>query len=214
MDIKDIFLILSENEEKVSYTSILFETTAEKITFIAFLVFFILYIVLIAFKFEFIALVSAFLSIASLLIHSVTSFIKTKQFLNYPIRSYVESLNKSLDSEKELIQTLIEFPVETLVEATNTAEFEMVRIKSNITFISGSIEKVGIFPSLLALFYAFHEYQASSSSSLLAYIILGAILGVYMGVILLKRMSSWQNGCIHLLNQAIKMKGGDLRSSG
>lgn len=70
----------------------------------------------------------------------------------------------------------------------------------------GAVDKVGIFPTLLALFYAIREYQNASESSLLVFIILGLILGLYSGLLLLKRILNWQENCIALLDKAIAIE--------
>ena len=70
----------------------------------------------------------------------------------------------------------------------------------------GTIDKVGIFPTFLALFYAFREYQHASKSSLLIFIILGLVLGLYSGGLLLKRVLNWHENCIALLDKAIDTK--------
>jgi len=212
MEVKKIFLVLSENEEAVSYTSFLFETPAEQKSLFAFLAFVGLYILLLLLGHEALALLSALLSIFSLIFHSVASISKDKNFFLYPIKSYVAQLNKAIDSEAEIIQKLLEFSSEALCEAKSIAENERDRIKSNISFLSGSIDKVGIFPSFIAFFYAFHKYQASPESGVLAYVVLGVILGMYFGVLLLQRITSWQDNAVFLLNKTLLSKNEENQS--
>ena len=206
MEVKEIFLVLSKDEEDISYTSFLFETPAEKNSLFSFLGFAGFYIFLLLIGEEGFALISALLSILSLLFHSVASFTKDKEFFFYPIRSYVKQLNLGIDSETIIIKKLSEFSCEALSEAKKIAEYERDRIKNNISFLSGSIDKVGLFPSFLAFFYAFHKYQSSPESSMLANVLLGLILGMYFGVLLLQRITKWHNNTVYLLDKTIQLK--------
>ena len=165
-----------------------------------------MYIVLIFTGKEGFALVSALLSILFLFFHSVASFTKGKEFFFYPIKSYVKKLNNGIDSEIEIYQKLKNFSCEALTEAKNITENERDRIKNNVTFLSGTIDKVGLFPSLLAFIYAFQKYQSSLESGMFAYVLLGLILGIYFGVLLLQQITNWQNNSIYLLNKTIQLK--------
>lgn len=205
-EVKKIFKVLSKKEKSVSYTSFLFETRIEKVSFFAFLGFGSAYILLLLFGMEGPALLSALFSILSLLFHSITSIAKDKEFLIYPIKSYVTLLYKGIDSENKILQKLSKFSCKSLSEAKSISENERDRIKNNISFLSGSIDKVGLFPSFLAFFYAFHKYQSSPESGLLANVLLGLILGMYLGVLLLQRITNWQINSIYLLSKAIQLK--------
>ena len=202
MEVKEIFLILSEKEKEISYTSILFETKYEKISFFSFTFFGFLYLVLSIIGFKKIALIFAIISILSLIFHSISSFIKDKEFFHHPIKSYVKYLYEEIDFENEILRKLSGFSNDSLKEAKNIAEQEKMRMTTNISFLSGSIDKVGIFPSFLGLFYAYQQYQ-SATNSILPNIILGLILGVYFGVLMLQKITNWHGGCVYILNKAI-----------
>ncbi|MBE8232869.1 MAG: hypothetical protein HAW67_03980 [Endozoicomonadaceae bacterium] len=206
MEVKNIFTILSEDKKAISYSSLLFETRIEKNCFIASIFFLMVYVILSVIDQRGLALVSALFAIVSHILYSIASFVNLKEFINHPIRGYVRDLHKGIEIEKEFLQNLSVFSNQALVEAKGIAEYEIVRIRNNISFLSGSIDKVGIFPSLLAFFYAYHEYQASPDTDILANLILGSFLGMYAGVLLIQRISNWQNRCVFLLNQAIELK--------
>lgn len=129
MEVKEIFLILSKGSEDITYSSLIFETRAEKIAILCSLGFFILYIALIAFGYVGVALLFAVLTIIALFSYSIASFISSKNFLINPVKFYVEGIHEQIDAEKVLTGQLSIYSTESLSEAKNISERRNIRIK-------------------------------------------------------------------------------------
>jgi hypothetical protein len=205
MEVKNIFSALSENVNDVKYSSILYKNSREKFLLFSAIIIYGIYLILISFC-PLLSLIFATLFLILTLAYSASSFIGSKGFIMNPVLFYVSTLNDNIDNENIRMEKLSRFSHSALFEANKMLKFENKSLQSNISFIAGAIDKVGIFPSLLALFYAYHEYNSLTGSTLPALIILGLVMGFYFGLYLIQRIINWQNYGIYLLNKALNLK--------
>ncbi|WP_296593236.1 hypothetical protein [Methylophaga sp.] len=207
MDVKEVLSILSNNVNDIEYSSLLYENCKEKYLFFLALFFFGSYIIA-AFFLPLLALAFATISLILFVLYSISSYVGSKEFIKNPIRFYVGELNEDLDIENVRMEKLSNYSKETLREVKDILEFENQRFTSKVSQIAGSINKVGMFPSILALLYAFHQHStATDSESIIpALILLGFMMGFYFGLFLIQRIMSWQNYGIYLLNKALNLK--------
>lgn len=205
MDVKEVLAVLSENVNDVEYSSLLYENPKEKKLLFLAAIFFVGYIAA-TFICTIVALFLATFSLVSLILYSLSIHAGNKDFIKNPIRFYVGELGKDIEIEHLRIEKLSNFSKDQLVDVKNILEFENLRFKSKVSLVAGALEKVGVFPSLLALFYAFHEYSTATESMIPPQIILGLMIGLYFGLFLTQRIINWQNYGIYLLNKALNLK--------
>ena len=203
MEVREIFELLSKETKEVLYTSFLYESRAEKFSSIGALLAYLVFIRASFSNTPSLALVAISLSLLSLISYSVISFLKDKDFVLNPIKYYVTQLHKKLDSEAELTTRLSCYSKCSLKRAKSIYEHEYSRINKKIVFIVGAIDKVGLFPSVLALVYALYQFQSASGSVIPSFILVASTMGLYIGVLLLKRITNWQEQCVYILNKAI-----------
>lgn len=205
MDVKEVLSVLSENVNDVEYSSLLYENPKEKKLLIFTVVFFVSYI-FITFISIILALVLATLSLVFLTLYSLSTHAGNKDFIKNPIKFYVGELVKDIEIENSRIEKLSNFSKDQLLDVKNILEFENLRFKSKVSLVAGALEKVGVFPSLIALFYAFHEYSTATDSMIPPFVLLGLMIGLYFGLFLTQRIINWQNYGIYLLNKALNIK--------
>lgn len=204
MDVKEVFSILSNNKENVPYSSFLYETKSEKKAFTLFIRFGAIFLISSLFS-PLIALISVAIAIFSLIGYTIFSFLSSRDFITNPIKYYVKACHEDLDEIEKLSEQLSHFPYQVLTNAKQHFEFESIRLKNKVSFVVGSISKVGIFPTLIAFLYAVYEYQ-SKSDYLVPFLMLGSIVGVYSGTLLIQRIINWQESCIYILEYALNTK--------
>jgi hypothetical protein len=80
---------------------------------------------------------------------------------NWPIRpqgfrgermEYAEQLDHDLEHHTKLIEWLASFPRDKLAQLTDYAELRHERFREKLPLLTGSIEKLGVFPVLLGVF--------------------------------------------------------------
>jgi energy-coupling factor transporter transmembrane protein EcfT len=205
MEVEKIITLLSQTED-IKYSGILFESNKEKCCVIGAFISYLVFIFAKFFGSMSLALLCMVLSLIFLVAHSFISFVRDKLFLLNPIKFYSKELIKNINIQSELVQELSSFNTENIRRAKLTFEREHERINERIAFLIGASDKVGVFPSFLAIAYAFYEFNPENGLSIFASILVGISVGLYLGVLLLKRITSWQKECVNLLEDALKIK--------
>ena len=205
MDVKEVLAVLSEDVNDVEYSSLLYENPKEKKLLFLAAIFFVSYIAA-TFICTIVALFLATFFLVTLILYSLSIHAGNKNFIKNPIRFYVGELAKDIEIENLRLEKLSNFSKDQLIDVKNILEFEYSRFKSKVSLVAGAREKVGVFPSLLALFYAFHEYSTATESMIPPFVLLGLMIGLYFGLFLTQRIINWQNYGIYLLNKALNLK--------
>jgi hypothetical protein len=205
MDVKQVIDLLSGQTDNTRYSEFLFGSTSEKYAALTALLSYILFFISNIFKYEVLALVFILLALTLLIIYGLLSFLSIKKSLKNPIKDYAQQLKENIDIEVEIVNKLTKCELNVLSQVKEIFEHESNRINERVIFLIGASEKVGIFPSIIAVSYAVYEFNVKSEFSLISYIVIGITIGLYMGVLFLKRVISWQKECIYLIGKALKV---------
>lgn len=125
---------------------------------------------------------------ALLIIYSLASFLHNLPDMLTPAKSYFKDLTKRIDAENDLVAELAALPINQLEITRKRLQFEKEKITSRICFLVGAIDKLGIIPAVLALYFTYIKTLDGSKLEALPYPVLSFIAGIYIGCILLKHV--------------------------
>jgi hypothetical protein len=127
----------------------------------------------------------------SFIIYSLPSFLALCSFVPNAADYYVFSrLSKKIDQESEILSKLAYEDKEHLQNMLRHLQFEQSRLKNQIGFLIGAVEKLGIIPALLALYLTYVKTQNDSVLEVVPYQVLSVIVAIYTGCIFLKHITT------------------------
>lgn len=201
MDVKEIITLLSQTKD-IEYSALLFESNNEKYCLLGSSAAFLLLLFSQFMGWVYFALGFMIVTFVLLVAYSISSFVRDKAFIVNPISEYAKYLNQSVERDSELVKKLCGYNPADILKTKQIFEREFERINERMSFLVGASGKVGLFPSFLAIAYAFYEFNSKDEISLFSIILVGISIGLYLGVMLLTRIAHWQKECIYLLNDA------------
>lgn len=203
MDVKQIIDLLSGQTDDTHYSQFLFGSKAEKYVVLSALFSYILFFISNIFRYEVLALVFILLVLVLMITYGLLSLLNIKKSLKNPVKDYAQQLKENIDIETELINKISTCNSKVLTQVKEIFEHESKRINERVVFLIGATEKVGIFPSIIAVAYAVYEFNVKAEFSFITNFIIGITIGLYLGVLLLKRIINWQKECIYLIDKAL-----------
>ncbi|UXH99936.1 hypothetical protein [Photobacterium sp. TY1-4] len=123
---------------------------------------------------------------ALFILYSIASFVWNLRYIAMPTRSYFIDLQKRIESEEKLIKELSAENSYQLDELLRRLNFERERLRSRVGFLIGAIDKLGLFPAILALYLTYVKTTNDISLDNIPYPLLSFIVGIYVGCFLVK----------------------------
>ncbi|PAJ73340.1 hypothetical protein CJF42_16240 [Pseudoalteromonas sp. NBT06-2] len=101
-----------------------------------------------------------------------------------PTKDILEPIVQALEPQVELTNKLTSFKSIQLQQAIDRLNYDSQRIKSRLGLMVGAIERLGIVPFLIALFFTAHKFFTTEQMSSNYTIGLSLISGIYIGVLM------------------------------
>lgn len=146
-------------------------------------------------------LVFLFSSVIFILLSSVS--IRRSFFM--PLNEYFELFNIRMKQKEEYISKLNKFSVHALKAVKKGMETDLQQLQNRTSFLVGSIKKVGLFPAFIAIFLASFQFSEKISPNF-SNILIALIVGMYLGVFLIQKLSNSLELQILFLNESIEYK--------
>lgn len=204
MDTKKVIETLKSLKSSDHSLAFVAENKTQKYSLFAGIVLYFAFIVLTVIKQPIAALICAALSLSVISIYPINTAYHSRKSLADPVGEYIEGLQLGLEREQKVILDLKDFSVETLIEVKENLEFEIKRLNMGVSIFVGAIEKLGLFPSFIALLYG--VTKISDESEFISKVLVGFTIGLYIGISQGKRIIAWLNLCVFVLGQTIKSK--------
>ncbi|WEM43897.1 hypothetical protein PTW35_09015 [Photobacterium sp. DA100] len=125
---------------------------------------------------------------AMFLLYSISYFVWNLRYIALPTKSYFLDLQKRVSSEERIINALSLENRYQLSELYRRLKFERERLNARIGFLIGAIDKLGLLPAVIALYFTYVKAMNDKSLDTIPYPILSFIVGIYIGCIIVKKI--------------------------
>ena len=149
--------------------------------------------------------VLTFLSFAILFIS--TGVISIRRSILHPLDEYFESFAQRLKLRNQYLDELSNYSVQAILSLKKGIKNDISNFQLRSSFLVGSIEKVGLFPAFIAVFIAYLQLSEKTSFDF-SNLLIALIIGMYLGVFMLQRLSNILQTPISLLDDALEYKKG------
>ncbi|MGY6276902.1 hypothetical protein [Methylomonas sp. MgM2] len=133
---------------------------------------------------QFWAIVSGLVFLLSIVSLAVVQGVSTLNTLRTPLRGYASRLESRLKHRIEYIENLAAFSPESLQVAWQALESDATRIQKRLYGLVGAVDKAGIIPAGLALYFAATKIVAGASdfsTNIFTAFIFGLYAGAFVG---------------------------------
>jgi len=200
-EINEILGFLLDETGKTTVLSLFYETQLQKILFILILISFSISTIFAFFESTKIySFLFAIILIILLVFFTIAYSITTLKFFYSPIREYVDVLKSRIYKENKLIEELSKKNINDLKIIKEWVEIEIGRIENHINFLVGAIEKLGVIPSVVTLYFAYERYITNKSTYTMYLFFI--ITMVYIVVIIAKMITNWLSTVHRILLRA------------
>ena len=124
-----------------------------------------------------IAMVTALLMV---IIFSVNNTIIQMKYVLSPAQEHLSDLSLRAEQESILVQRLTMYDSWNLKQAKQRLQFEADRLEKRIGALVGAMDKLGLFPAIIALYIAYSKTFGVDSFTEIPYLLLGFIAGLYL----------------------------------
>lgn len=184
-----IYDILISETEEASFTGFFYENNFEKFCLILIGVSVLAFLVTIPFdKSKIFAYGAAFAFLILVLLFTLSNAISTLRSLQAPVTTYISGLDSTLKKESETISKLSGKDPSDLKAAYERLEFECEKLKARVSFMVGALDKVGIFPGIIALYFAYVKSTGAQDLSSAPDFVLALLIGLYVGAFIAKHI--------------------------
>lgn len=189
---EDIFKLLIQNSEtnrNSYYCSSLKKHLIEAVIFAVIICLNILGILHYQSEFKFSINSFAYLSFISLMIGIFYVIVKKQAIdlfvvIRNPTKSMLEPIAEAAKEQQQLTEKLVNFHVTELELAINRISYDIKRMKFRIGIIVGAVERLGIIPFAVALYFSILKFIETQIMGVGYIIGLAFIGGIYLGVLL------------------------------
>ncbi len=150
------------------------------------------------------AYISALVFLFFIFLYSLATSISSFLFIKNPVKFYLKNLIGNLKKESFVISQLSEKDPESLKATYERLEFESNKLNSRVCFLVGALDKVGIIPGLIALYFAFIEGTGESNFNNIPDVILTFLVGLYAGAFISRRITGRIENMIFILKLSEK----------
>lgn len=205
-EINDLIKFITESQKKKELKSVFkqgkweeFFTKSTLLTGVAAVV-----IVIVDFsKIISLASVITFLSFAILFIS--TGVISIRRSIIHPLDEYFESFAERMKLRDQYLDELSNYSEQAILSLKKGIKNDISNFQVRSSFLVGSIEKVGLFPAFIAVFIAYLQLSEKTSFDF-SNLLIALIVGMYLGVFMLQRLSNILQTQISLLDDALEYK--------
>ena len=129
---------------------------------------------------EIVAGVAMVIALLMVIVFSINNTIMQMKYVLSPAKEHLADLEARIEQEYALVQRLTSYDHWSLVQAKNRLLFEAERLEKRIGALVGAMDKLGIFPAMIALYIAYSKTFGTTSFIDVPYILLGFIAGLYL----------------------------------
>lgn len=124
-----------------------------------------------------IAMVTALLMV---IVFSVNNTIVQMKYVLSPAKEHLSDLSLRAEQESILVQRLTMYDSWNLKQAKQRLQFEADRLEKRIGALVGAMDRLGLFPAVIALYIAYSKTFGVDSFTEIPYLLLGFIAGLYL----------------------------------
>lgn len=114
------------------------------------------------------------------IVFSVNNTIVQMKYVLSPAKEHLSDLSARAEQESILVQRLTMYDSWNLKQAKQRLQFEADRLESRIGALVGAMDKLGLFPAIIALYIAYSKTFGVDSFGDIPYLLLGFIAGLYL----------------------------------
>lgn len=140
-----------------------------------------------------------------IMIYTLAFYIGQFKYILIPVKAYVSDFAKKIESEKKLVDEISKYSSQSIKAAQLRIEFEIEQLHSRVGFLLGVMDKLGIIPSLIALYLSYAKIMNDPTLEKIPTVLLGLLVGVYLGAFFAKNISSKLSLMSVLLKQALEL---------
>lgn len=119
-------------------------------------------------------------SLLMVIVFSVNNTIVQMKYVLSPAKEHLSDLSARAEQESILVQRLTMYDSWNLKQAKQRLQFEADRLESRIGALVGAMDKLGLFPAIIALYIAYSKTFGVDSFGEIPYWLLGFIAGLYL----------------------------------
>ena len=114
------------------------------------------------------------------IIFSINNTFSQLKYLLSASKEHLHELSIRVEQETRLIQRLTAYDSWSLSQAKGRLNFEADRLEKRIGALVGAMEKLGLFPAIIALYIACAKTLGSTNFTDIPYLLLGFVAGIYL----------------------------------
>src|SRR5690554_1746829 len=178
----EILELLEQEVEQAPFSKYFFENRVEKYFLVISGIAFLCMIPLLAIEsLKAFGYVAGALFILGVLFYLVAQAIGALILFRSPLRGYVKRLKKRLPAQSGFIEKLAYHEPEVLRDTAVIIASDVERLSRRVSLLIGVVEKVGIVPAGLALYYATYKHFYTEQGGNLPDFVLAFVCGLYVG---------------------------------
>ncbi|MGB0942681.1 MAG: hypothetical protein ACPGUE_09780 [Marinomonas sp.] len=114
------------------------------------------------------------------IVFSVNNTIVQMKYILSPAKEHLSDLSLRAEQESVLVQRLTVYDSWNLKQAKQRLQFEADRLEKRTGALVGAMDKLGLFPAIIALYIAYSKTFGVDSFTDIPYLPLGFIAGLYL----------------------------------
>ncbi|MDO6507031.1 hypothetical protein Q4506_09525 [Colwellia sp. 4_MG-2023] len=120
------------------------------------------------------------ISLLMVIIFSVNNTFLQMKYMLAPAKEYLSELHSRINRESMLVQRLTSYDSWSLCKAKQRLIFEADKLENRIGALVGALNKLGLFPALIALYIAIAKVFGSTNFTDIPYLLLAFVAGLYL----------------------------------
>ena len=153
------------------------------------------------------SLVAVVTFLLSAILFISTGVISIRRSIIHPLDEYFENFAERMKIRDQYLDELSNYSEQAICLVKKGRTNDILNCQLRSSFLVGSIEKVCLFPAFIAVFIAYLQLSEKTSFDF-SNLLIALIIGMYLGVFMLQRLSNILQTQISLLDDALKYKKG------
>ncbi|MEN8170592.1 MAG: hypothetical protein ABFS08_10255 [Pseudomonadota bacterium] len=213
-EVNKLIGFISDSEKNSSLNKLFGGAKAEKMLVVAMMLFGSMAVLIAALGISpKLAIVSGTVFIFLTIAHFLSQVISIYSIFRNPLKLYLDGLKEREAQRAEYVRDLSNFSRSSLRRVSELMELDNDFFIERSAFLVGSIKKVGVVPAGFAIYYAAHKQFELQSHSWVPMWLMAFVLGVYMGAIILERVSTKIKSQVGYINEAIEYSDNNFNST-